>query len=167
MPIPTWVDGNPLPASDINAWFVPRAAVRTSTQSVTSSTVLVNDNQLSVTVDANAVYDVRLFYHYTANAASDIQIAFTQPAGSTHSNTYLHGFTVGAVSGTDDAISAAATNPALGGIGSGTDAALQWESVLTTAGTAGTLQVQFAQATSGATATSVLAGSKLILQRIG
>jgi len=167
MPIPTWVDGNPLPASDLNNWLMVRAAYKTSTETVTSSVTLQNDDDLFVAVDANAAYDVRLILRYQAATAGDIQIGWTAPAGSTHTNTYLHALSTTAVGGGDDVIVAGTTAPGAGGVGSGTDVALIWEGLLITAGTAGTLRLQWAQLASFATGTSVLAGSKLILQRIG
>ena len=82
-------------------------------------------------------------------------------------NTYLHALSTTAVGGGDDVIVAGTTAPGAGGVGSGTDVALIWEGLLITAGTSGTLRLQWAQLASFATGTSVLAGSKLILQRIG
>jgi hypothetical protein len=167
MPVPTWVDGNPLPASDINAWFVPKVIIRTTTQTITSNATLANDNQLVLAVDANAVYHVRLVYRYNAATAGDFQFDFTVPAGATHTNIYLHCLTGAAVGSTDDALIASQTNPGVGGISTATDVALLWESILTTAGTAGNLQPRVAQLSSFATSTSVLPGSLLIAQRIG
>jgi len=167
---PTWSVGQVLTAADVlaNNWFVPIASYRTSTQTITSNQTLANDNQLSAAVAANAVYDVKLTYRYNAATAGDFQFDFTLPAGATNVNNYLHEI-ISTTTGlsTDDAITASATNPSAGGLGTGTDTAAMWTSILTTGGSSGTLQPRVAQLTSFATSTSVLAASSLILQRIG
>jgi len=165
--VKSWNPGDVLTASDMNAWTVPRAAYKTVNETVTSSAVLQNDNELFITVDANAVYFVQLFMRYTAATAGDIQFGWTAPGGTTITNPYLHGFGTTAAVSTDDVIAAGLTAPGLGGIGSGTDVACNSVWIVTTAGTSGTLQLQWAQLASFATATTVVAGSVLIAARIG
>src|SRR5215472_12558663 len=151
----------------MNAWTVPLAAYRTSTQSVTSSTTLVNDTQLSVAVAANAVYRVELGMTYTADTAGDIKLGWTTPAGATIATAVTVGLSLTAAAATDDVTVGASSTPVFGGIGAGANAALQYIFILTTSSTAGTLQLQWAQNSSSATATTVNAGSYLIAQRIG
>jgi hypothetical protein len=155
-------------AADVNNWALPDAAYRTSTQSVTSSTTLVNDNQLSLAVTANAVFDVTLALLYdgavSTGVAAGIKAAFAVPAGATYVD-----FSLGLLNNSagigDDFTAANATGQ--GSVGAGTTVGLLRSGLLTTAGTAGTLQLQWAQNVSSGTATRVFAGSKLILQRIG
>jgi hypothetical protein len=154
-------------ASDVNNWALPVAAYRTSTQSVTSSTTPVNDNQLSVSVAANAVYRVELCLTYTADTAGDLKIGWAVPASATFAEAFFAGITSAGAASTDDVTAGTpSANPVFGGIGGGA-AGLHYIVMLTTAGTAGTLQFQFAQGTSSATATILLAGSNLIAQRVG
>ena len=76
----------------------------------------------------------------------------------------------GATTSTDNvsrtAQALADTAPA-GAIGAGSSVVLPSRGVLTTAGTAGSLQLQWAQNTSSAVATRVLAGSTMWIRRIG
>jgi len=86
MPIPTWNTGQVLSASDINEWFVPRFAYKTSDTSKTNDATLAADPHLVVTVDANAVYELGGLVIYSADSASsfgDIQIGWSGPAGMT------------------------------------------------------------------------------------
>jgi hypothetical protein len=166
VPIPTWSVGQVLAASDVNNWFVPLAAYRTSTQSVTSSTTLVNDNALFVTVAANAVYRGELVLIYDGDTAGDLKAAWTVPASATISTAFATGLSGSAAAATDDLVTGASNTPQFGALGSGTNCAALYIFILTTSGTSGTLQFQWAQNTSSATATRVFAGSHLVLQRI-
>jgi hypothetical protein len=167
--VPVWVDGNALPASDLNNWLAPKVAVKSSSQSVTSSTTLVNDSALVLSVAANAVYEVTAHIVYDGSTAGDFKPGFTGPAGAT-----LTWVGMGLGSGASTPIESASHNAqtlsdtgAVGALGAGTSLVVPIHGVLTTAGTAGNFQFQFAQLTSDATATRVLAGSTLILRRIG
>ena len=167
MAVPTWVPGQVLAAADVNNWFVPLVAYKTSNQSVTSSTTLVNDNALSLAVAANAVYRMELGMTYTADTAGDIKIAWTTPASSTIAQAVCMGLSTTAATSSDDFTVGASSAPPFGGIGAGSPAATLYIFIFTTAGTAGTLQLQWAQNTSSATATTVQTGSYLIGQRVG
>lgn len=145
------------------AW--PHLVVRrTSNQSVTSSTALVNDDTLQLTVGANEVWLFEFVLRYDGLGAADIRISFAIPAGATV-----------------DAASLAPSDAA----GAYQDA--QWISMATSdatvftfacsganqnrinpikglyvgAGTAGTFILRWAQGTSNATATRMLTNSTL------
>jgi hypothetical protein len=164
---PTWSVGQVLTAADVNNWFVPLAAYRTSSQSVTSSTTLVNDNQLFVTVAANAVYYLQLGLNYTAATAGDLAGGWALPSGASITNTVSMSLLSTAAGYGDDATSGGGSTVVAGGVGSGTNAGAKSDWILTTGGSSGTCQFQWAQLASFATATSVVAASFLILQRIG
>lgn len=167
MAIPLATVGQVLTADFVNQWLVPLAAYRTSTQSVTSSTTLVNDNALSVSVAANAVYLVELGLYYDGDTAGDLKTGWTTPAGATISDALALGLSTTAAASTDDFTSGSSSVPSFGALGAGVRCAALFKYLLTTAGTSGTLQFQWAQNTSSATATIMHAGSYLIAQRVG
>lgn len=149
--------------------MLPITATKTANESVTSSTTLQNDDQLFAPVEANATYDVelRLFHDSDATVAGDIKVAWTGPAGATM-NWGVHGANSAATSSTSALTNMQTRTIAEfaafgGGDSSGTTALVG--GTLTVAGTAGTLQLQWAQETSNAVATNVRAGSRLQLRR--
>jgi len=165
--VKVWNVGDVLTAADMNAWTVPLAAYRTTTQSVTSSTTLQNDNALSVAVAANAVYIVELALIYDADTAGDLKLGWTIPAGASITNVADSMLTGTAAATTDDQMTAGTTNPVAGGLGAGTNCGFVGKWLLTISSTSGTLQLQWAQGTSSATATRLFAGSYLLAQRVG
>jgi hypothetical protein len=168
MAVPVYSVGQVWGAADVNNWALGLAAYRTSTQSVTSSTAYVNDTQLVVAVAANAVYDVRLVLLYdgavSTGGAAGIRNQFTMPASATFVDVTA-GLSATATTASDDVVFA--NGSAWGSVGAGVTTGLIREGLLTTAGTAGNFQFQWAQNVSSGTATRVFAGSKLILSRAG
>ena len=168
MAAPVYATGDVPSASAVNQWFVNvTAAYKTATESVTSSTTLQDDDDLHVTVDASTVYDVSLVMFYDAATAGDIKVGFTYPASAT--GTFIAtGIDPAGSSSAGDVTASAdiATAFNFGGIGTGTTVAAHIKGLLTVAGTAGTLQVQWAQVSSSGTATRVFADSYLTLRRI-
>ncbi|MFM9796515.1 hypothetical protein [Streptomyces turgidiscabies] len=150
--------------------MLPITATKTATESVTSSTTLQNDDQLAVPVEANATYEVALLLLHDSDAtvAGDIKVAWTGPAGATM-NWGVHGANTSAGSSTGVTSVNMQTRTIVefasfgGGDSTGTVALVF--GTLVTAGTAGTLQLQWAQETSNAVATNVRAGSRLTLTR--
>jgi hypothetical protein len=171
MPIPTWSVGQVLASADVNNWFVPLAAFKPSLQAVTSSTTLVNDTQLFLPVAANAQYFFLLYLSYDGGTqgSSDLKFQFTGPSGGNASFSYLYYPTSGGVgANTNIARTTNLSTPVpIGTDGAGVLLVAYMIGTLTTASTSGTLQFQFAQNTSSATATTVHTGSALIAHRIG
>ena len=145
-------------------WATPSAGAtiksvrKSSNQSVTSSTTLVNDSQLKFAVEANTTYLFNIWlWVYAADGTPDIKLTVVGPSGSTlywSPSTYY---------ATSDG-----TN-ALGTVNAGTvtlnafvDAnernQLYFGSILNGA-TAGDVTLQWAQNTSSGTATTIKAGS--------
>src|SRR6266568_1273001 len=152
MAVPTWSVGQVLAASDVNLWFVPIVIQKGANQSVTSSTTLVNDTALVLAVAANAIYALDGFFIYDGDAAGDIKWHFTAPASATL-NWVSSGLASGAAGSTDNvsrtAQTLADTAPS-GAIGAGSSVVLPVLGILTTAGTAGNLQLQWSQNASSA-----------------
>jgi hypothetical protein len=146
------------------AWATPAAAPtvktvrKSSDQTVTSSTTLVNDSQLKFAVAANETYIFEAWlYTYAADGTPDIKVTFTGPSGSTvlwSSSQVI--FNAGGAT-TLTVVSPGGTAADLF-----VDAnlrAIQLYGSIANGGTAGDLQFQFAQNTSSANGTSVKAGS--------
>lgn len=145
---------------------------KSSDESVTSSTTLQNDDELALTVVASAEYHGELVAVFTsaANAAGDINIGFTVPTGST-----LHFMGVGPhnslasgsqVDGEFIARLSATSGSTVIPYGASTVTTTGVIKIrLTTGANAGTLQVQWAQQSSNANATTMKAGSYMWLMR--
>lgn len=76
--------GQTLTAADLNA-LVPLEAELASDQSVTSSTTIVDQADLTIAVEANATYELTgvLIATSAANAAGDVKYRFSYPANAT------------------------------------------------------------------------------------
>lgn len=141
--------------------------------SVTNSTTLVNAAGLAVAMQANSIYAMDGYIAYTCNGTADVKFAISVPTGTVGS-WGLYAVAVGSTGGEGD-ISAARLDAfgdsslvTAGGnsVGTGAMSCLP-RGLITTAATAGSLQVRFAQNTANATPTKIEAGSWLRLVRIG
>ncbi|MDT3395428.1 hypothetical protein RKE29_01975 [Streptomyces sp. B1866] len=164
MPYPHWLAGEDIDADGLNALFAQ--AYKTADESLSSSTTLQNDDQLAVPVAANALYRVDLFLIYSSDVSADFKLDFTTPSGSTMRWTPQG--PAPSASGTDGSlvfqVRTGSESAVLGGTGSGVAAAAAGS--LSTGGTAGTLQVRWAQNSSSVTTTTVRLGSLLTLLRV-
>jgi hypothetical protein len=140
----------------------PTAVRKSSSQSVTSSTALQNDNQLSLQLFAGKTYLVDgLIIASSTNATPDIKVAFTEPTSSTMTIGYVAAAgssSSGGVlqtSGTGGHVALPANNP--------TPIVIHGTVV---AGTNGILQLQWAQNTSNAATVQVVKGSYLKVTEI-
>lgn len=165
MAMKVWNVGDVLTASDMNIWVVPRAVVKPSDQSLTSTTTMVNDTALVLPVDANATYDIHGFLLYEGGVqnSSDMKIQWTFPAGLTMYY-QLVGIDTGGV--IRSATHTQATVPTIGSNGAGTRIVQSVNGTVIVSSTAGNLQLQWAQNTSSGTATIMHAMSHLQLHRI-
>lgn len=169
MGYPTWLAGEEITADKLNSLIT--AAIKTTSEAVTSSTTLQNDDALFVSVAASATYrmDLLLLHDSDATAAADIKVGWTGPAGAT-----MHWGVVGANTASTSSTTvpnsnmqtALITETASFGGGDSTGTTALVAGTLVTSTTAGTLQLQWAQETSNAVATNVRAGSHLVLTRI-
>jgi hypothetical protein len=166
----TFTTGEVLTAADTNLYLVnTTAVVKSANESVTSSTTLQDDDELSVSVAANSTYEVTCFLKYDGPTAADLKCQWVVPASATFDFALMRlATTAGAF--TDDATDwntdSAAGSFLIGTIGSGTNAAALFHGVLIVGATAGTFKLQWAQSTSDATPTRILARSTLVLRRI-
>ena len=165
---PTFSTGDVPTATQVNAWFVNvTAAVKTATESVTSSTALQDDDTLSVSVDANTTYHFQAMLKYDAATAGDLKFRWTVPASATLSFSLQRLHDAAALFTDDQAFGGANDSDiTAGGLGAGTTCWLPMQGILTVSSTAGTLLLRWAQNTSSATATRLFADSYVFLQRV-
>jgi hypothetical protein len=167
MAAPVHAVGEVVTASRINSWFINTLyAAKTATESVVSSTAFQDDDDLTVAVEANCVYDLAVVLNYDGHVSGDFKSQTVLPAGATIAGQVV-GIHSGAASANDvytTAWDGGAVNA--GGLGAGTTCAWSGRGLLTVAGTAGTCKLQWAQIFSHATATRLFAGSYLVLRRV-
>jgi len=161
-------DGGPLALGALSA--LQLFARKTATESVTSSTTLQDDDELTVTVVANTVYafDAVIFYDGSASGvAGDLKLRWVGPAGATLTVANLS--LISSATGTQGDLMDGQiinTDINIGTLGAGTTLAAVFRGLLIVAGTGGTYKAQWAQLTSGATATRLLADSHMILRQV-
>ncbi|WP_274029442.1 hypothetical protein [Streptomyces sp. MMBL 11-1] len=147
----TNVDGN-LTVSGVGRVQLVR---KTADESVTSSTVLQNDNHLVLPVVANASYSLFLLCIFSGDTAGDIKFDWAVPAGTVLRWADQTG-TSGLASDTDF----------YSAPGGSTQVAFQIWATVVTSSTAGSIQFRWAQNASSATATIVRTNSTLRLDRV-
>ncbi|MFE5675116.1 hypothetical protein ACFQ7B_07500 [Streptomyces erythrochromogenes] len=173
----TWVVGEVVTAAQLNTEIRDQFAaliaaapeiVKSGDTGRPSTTTLAADPHLALAVAANATYAVEGFIDYDgAFGAGGLKIDFTLPASAT----MRWGLLGNVVSDINQKASTNTTdqtgNLSVGTYGTGgthTHALLSGH--LTTAGTAGTMTLRWAQSASNATATTVYAKSRMRLRRI-
>lgn len=171
MAVPTWAVGQVLAAADVNSWFVPLVGYKSADQSVTSSTVLINDSALLVPVAANALYLVTCYLSYEGGTqgSSDMKFQFTGPAGSAMSFNATYYPTSGGVGANTNLSRTTGLSSVVpvGTDGTGVKMPMVISGTFSTGAFTGNLQMQWAQNTSSATSTTMHAGSVLAASRIG
>lgn len=133
----------------------------TSTLTAQTNTTLANITGLSVTVTAAGVYNVRAHLNGTAGASGGLKVAFSGTATATSSNTTAwnwNGTTLNAVTNQTAWGSAATAATA-----AYTDLVIEGSIVVLAAGT---ITLAAAQNASNGTATTVLPGSTLSVERV-
>jgi hypothetical protein len=155
--------------------MVPQFIVKPSSVSITSSTSFAADADLVLPVEANATYYIEMWLKVAAGSTGDIKTMWTGPSGSSGNRT-VFGPGTGATVLTTTATTS--SNPdadntlvRLGVHGMGTsityngvrDGTNQFNinevAYITIGATAGNITLNWAQATSNATATTVAGGS--------
>lgn len=151
-----------------------RAFVRkTADESVTSSTTLQNDNELTLAVAANCTYAFRVWLLATdaTDANGDIKFGFTFPTSAVchFSGKGPHTLLASGAFGDGEYIgrNTATSGSTVASYGLTTSViGIEITGLLIVGANAGNLQLQWAQNTSDANATTVQAGSFMILERV-
>ncbi len=141
--------------------------IKAADEAVTSSTVLQDDNELTFAIGANETWYFRAVLHARGATTGDIKVGVTAPAGATK-RYYGAGNSGGTTGGSGNLALASQTTDGLTLASFETmasdatfDTAIVMEGVVSNGSTAGSVTIQWAQATSSATATTVLAKSTL------
>lgn len=169
MPIRIFAPGERPSAADLNRYFLQQhAAIKSANESVTSSITLQNDDHLFAPVTANTDYWVWCVIFYAGPTTNgDLQLKWSAPSGATFDwiSDGIGSAATSSVTTLSRNAQGLANTPAPGTI-TGTDICALVKGILRIGGTAGTLQLQWAQLASSATAVTVYADSTLIVRRL-
>lgn len=158
--------GHKMTVSDFDAIGI--WSLKTSTESVTSSTTLQNDDQLVLPVSASAKYAFEGILYYDGAVGGGLKTAFTVPASATlrwaGSGSDITAAPVASYSTVVATASAGVISYSC--IGAGTTQAVHIKGTTVISTTSGNLQLQWAQSASSATATRIFLDSWLRLTRI-
>lgn len=155
--------------SDLASTAVVEGVVRkASDETVNNSSSLQNDDELFIPLDANSTYIFDGLITYTSGTTADFQMDFTAPAGATGRRWLINGAsTITACSTTAMNFNGGAIDASATGIGAtGGTCDVPIKGTVTTTGTSGTFQVQWAQNTADASDTTVKAGSYLYWRKL-
>lgn len=138
----------------------PLSAYKASDQAGSGST-LADDDDLLISLQANAVYSFELVIGYTGSArgSGDIKVGWSLPSGSTIAYA-VYGMSTSSAVATAAPWATSTSAQALGSNGSTAVGAVLTGTV-TTGSTAGTMQLQWARNSGSSTAPTVLSGSSL------
>ena len=170
MALKTFVTGEVLTASDVNRYLVNTITVRkTSTESVTSSTTLQDDDQLTASVEANRTYEVVGQLIFDGGTTGDLKFIFAVPTSAAlycviTYPTQLADTTIGGNATITFVDSTIETH--VGTIGLASTQGLSFTGLLAVAGTAGTFKLRWAQEVSSGTATRLGIGSYFSLREV-
>lgn len=166
---------NPRSGDEITAQLlrdmIPVNIYKPSTESVTNDPNVSDDSDLTIELEANAVYKVEFDIHYAAGGTGQFKTAWTTPSGSSGLKSCL-GLTPSVVDATNPSgemrsgVHLLSTIVNYGNRSGGNQAYAREEGVVATT-TSGTLALQWAQNASNATATSVAGYSSMRVTRIG
>ncbi len=143
---------------------------KSANETVNTSAALQNDDELVLTVVASAKYILEAYIIYDTNTTADFKCAWVGPTSATLAWT-VTGLATAATGVSGSIIMAVAAiadggAQSIGGAGSGTQVAARITGLLTVSTTAGTLQFRWAQGTSDASDTIVIANSYMRLTRV-
>lgn len=155
-----------------SAWVsaVARTKYKTSNESVTSSTTFQDDNDFFLSVEANALYVVELYLSIVGNTSGDFKMQWTVPSG-TDGIRWRQTLVTGAAADTDNKsqIDTISGGSSASGVLSTTSPRAFLSEIMSvdTAGTSGTLTLQWAQNGSNANPTTIQAGSFMRAWKVG
>jgi hypothetical protein len=144
-----------------------RTIYKPTTESVTSSTTFQDDNHFTFSVLANSAYALESYIPYDGAAAGDLKMQFTGPALASMFFTNFGANTAAPAEYNVVVETLAAAGSARGvAANDATVMSCQPKGTLVVGATAGTLQFQWAQFVSNATATRILGGAWMRLTKI-
>lgn len=146
-------------------------AEKTADESRTSNTVLTNDTHLSITIPAIGTYIIEFWLYgvSAANAAGDIQVAFTFPTGTCHASGIGPDASLAsgnAVIGQFGVFTSIPSGTQFNAYGLSTGTTLTYLQVRFAATATGTFRLQWAQAATSVSASTLKAGSSMLARRV-
>lgn len=164
---PSWSAGSKITSSNLNLGE-PVWSYKAADQSLTSTTGMINDNDLFLTLAASGTYFFDAYIVYSqnvANGSGDIKSQWTVPSGA---SLFVTSFGLASASSltTYDVTAQPAQQVRVWGVNLATAMSAQPRGYVQTNGTGGTLQFQWAQNTSSTTPLYVKAGSWLRAWRV-
>lgn len=159
--MPLYTAGQRIRGNEINS--LPQTYFCTTDQ-VASSTAFINAAGLAFTAEINSRYLVECFLFYRAGLGNDLKLQWTFPAGAT-GRWAADGIDSGAAGGAVGSVNRQSLLMQTPGVhafngDNGVDVFAKPALMFVTAGTSGTVQLQFAQLVAGGT-TTIWAGSLL------
>ncbi len=158
-----------------NAWFQMvgpggiNTVYKTADESVTSSTTQQDDDHLTVGVAANATYIVEAALRVEGATAGDFKAGLSAPTGATGWSALI-GPGIGATTFSDHNVDNQSSSLALAGfagmLGAGNEVLVILKGYVAVGGTAGNVALSWAQRVSDATATKVLTGSWMRVEKV-
>lgn len=140
------------------------AKVKTSRETVTSSTSLQDDNDFSFELKASTTYAINATLYISAPSTGGFKFAFTVPSGSSGRMNSDSSQAALIYPDMDISISTASSSSAINMLSGGSSG--RFFGFITTSSTAGTLLFRWAQDTSNATGTYIERGSTMILTEV-
>lgn len=154
---------------DLLVSVYPVVVRKASAQSVTSSTTLVDDDELSFPVGANETWVVNLYLFIDGATSGDIKATVVGPSGSSGRSSVIgSGSNATTFENTtfNNQSNALGTAPPAGTLGTGNITVVHMAAAVVVGGTPGDIVLQWAQNASSGTATRVLDGSYLVAHRV-
>lgn len=133
-------------------------AYKAADETVNNSTTLQNDDDLVVALDANSYYAVSAFLRHNTSATADYWYSFTVPSGATGWRFFCEN--------NDTVCRSEDMTVTLNGVGASADEAGMMTGTIFTGGSAGNLQLQWAQKTAEVSDTKILQGSWLKAEKL-
>ena len=162
----TWTFSNPITIG--SQLFRPVFVRKTANQSKTSDTTLANDADLKIALGTNQTWEVRgVLFVDSASDTPDVKFAFTIPAGASMRIGFQGLLTTAVATSTGDTKYNVRTDSTSASFGIGSNPTfVTFAGTVRTAGTAGDFQLQWAQNTSDAAATTLNEDSNIAATRV-
>lgn len=168
---PDIVAGQEITAELLRA-MLPQTVWKTASTDRAATTTFADDEDLTMQLEASATYIVEFHLLYAALSAADFKTAWTVPSGAGGNRSAMGPGSTAADADADNitmrsGVHNYTTSVTYSGVrNSATNLAIAVETATLTTSSAGTLALQWAQATSNATATRLATGSRLRVWRI-
>jgi hypothetical protein len=164
---PVFVTNDVPSASQVNDWFVNILFATKATQTGrNTTTTLADDPDLTLPVVANATYLAQILLRHNSQPAGDFKWTMLGPAGASFDHVGGTIQSLGSVFTDDQEISGQLGDVFSSAGIAGVNTPIRLEGLLITAGTAGNFKLQWAQLTSNAGNSTLLANSFMSLRRV-